>query len=48
MQFAELPQAIRTRFVRIVITDTYPQPPDPDGRDFTPISEVVIQGSLEG
>jgi hypothetical protein len=45
MQFVELPQAIRTRFVRIVIVDTYPPPPAPDGRDFTPISEVVVEGN---
>ncbi|HJZ48272.1 MAG TPA: protein kinase [Roseiflexaceae bacterium] len=47
MQFVELPEAIRTRFVRIVITDTYPPPPAPDGRDFTPISEVVVEGTAE-
>ena len=41
MQFVALPQAIRTRFVQIVILDTYPPPPAPNGRDFTPISEVV-------
>jgi hypothetical protein len=45
MQFVALPQAIRTRFVRIVIRDTYPPAPAPDGRDFTPISEVVVEGN---
>ena len=43
--FIALPQAIGTRFVRIVIVDTYPPPPAPDGRDFTPISEVVVEGT---
>jgi serine/threonine protein kinase len=45
MQFVALAQAIRTRFVRIVILDTYPPPPAPAGRDFTPISEVVVEGN---
>ena len=40
----ELPQAVHSRFVRIVIVDTYPPPPAPNGRDFTPISEVVVEG----
>jgi hypothetical protein len=44
MQFVVLPQAVRTHFVRIVILDTYPPPPAPAGRDFTPISEVVVEG----
>ena len=43
MQFVVLPKAVRTRFVRIVILDTFPPPPAPAGRDFTPISEVVVQ-----
>jgi serine/threonine protein kinase, bacterial len=46
LQFVELPHATRTDFVRIVILDTYPPPPAPDGRDFTPISEVVVEGEL--
>jgi len=47
MQFVELPKPIRTHSIRIVIEETYPPPPAPDGRDFTPISEVQVQGSLE-
>jgi serine/threonine protein kinase len=46
MQFVPLPQAVRTRFVRIVILETYPPLPAPSGRDFTPISEVVVEGTL--
>jgi hypothetical protein len=45
MQFVVLAQAVRSRFVRIVILDTYPPPPAPKGGDFTPISEVVVEGS---
>jgi serine/threonine protein kinase, bacterial len=37
---------VRTRSVRIVIEETYPPPPtDQGGRDFTPISEVQVQGT---
>jgi hypothetical protein len=46
MQFVSLPQAVRTRSIRIVIEETYPPPPaDQGGRDFTPISEVQVQGT---
>jgi hypothetical protein len=47
MQFVALPQPVRTRSIRIVIEETYPPPPaDQGGRDFTPISEVQVQGTL--
>jgi serine/threonine-protein kinase len=37
---------IRTRSIRIVIEETYPPPPaEQGGRDFTPISEVQVQGT---
>jgi hypothetical protein len=37
---------VRTRSIRIVIEETYPPPPaDQGGRDFTPISEVEVQGT---
>jgi serine/threonine-protein kinase len=37
---------IRTRSIRIVIEATYPPPPAAEGgRDFTPISEIQVQGT---
>jgi len=37
---------IRTRSIRIVVEETYPPPPaEQGGRDFTPISEVQVQGT---
>jgi hypothetical protein len=45
MQFVELPQSVRTNSVRVVIEETYPPPPAPAGRDFTPLSEVVVEGT---
>jgi serine/threonine protein kinase, bacterial len=45
MQFVPLPQSVRTRSIRIVIEETFPPPPvEQGGRDFTPISEVQVQG----
>lgn len=45
MQFVPL-KGVRTRWIRIVIEATYPAPPaDQGGRDFTPISEVQVQGT---
>jgi serine/threonine protein kinase len=43
MQFVAFEQAIHTRSIRIVVEQTYPPPPD--GRDFTPISEVQVLGT---
>jgi serine/threonine-protein kinase len=46
MQFVALPQPVRTRSIRIAIEATYPPPPtEQGGRDFTPISEVQVQGT---
>jgi hypothetical protein len=37
---------VRARSIRIVIEETYPPPPaSQGGRDFTPISEVLVQGT---
>ncbi|MBK9713503.1 MAG: protein kinase [Kouleothrix sp.] len=47
MQFVELPAPVRTHLVRVVILETYPPPEGEAGRDFTPISEVAVQGTLE-
>ncbi|RRR74590.1 MAG: hypothetical protein EI684_06685 [Candidatus Viridilinea halotolerans] len=43
-QAARLSRPIITDFLIIVIEDTYPQPSGPEGRDFTPISEVAVWG----
>ena len=46
MQVVMLARPVRTHSIRIVIEDTYPPPPaDQGGRDFTPISEVQVQGA---
>jgi serine/threonine-protein kinase len=45
MQFVQLPQPVRTRWVRLVIVNTYPPLQAEDTRDFTPVSEVVVQGA---
>jgi hypothetical protein len=46
MQVVRLARPVRTHSIRIVIEDTYPPPPaDEGGRDFTPISEVQVQGA---
>ncbi len=45
MQFVSLSVPVRTRVIRIVVESTYPAPPpEQGGRDFTPISEVLVQG----
>jgi serine/threonine-protein kinase len=45
MQFVTLPAAVRTRTLRVVILETYPPPPqESGGRDFTPISEIKVEG----
>ena len=43
MQFVPL-GGVRTRWVRIVIEQTYPPQLERNPRDFTPISEVQVQG----
>lgn len=37
--------SVRTSWVQITILETYPQPAGAAGRDYTPISEVVISGN---
>ena len=44
LQFVQAPQPTRTRWIRIVILDTYPPATDREPRDATPISEVVVEG----
>jgi hypothetical protein len=45
LQFIQLPRPVRASWVRIVIVATYAPMIENDQRDFTPISEVVVQGT---
>jgi serine/threonine protein kinase, bacterial len=45
LQFVQLPRIVRTTWVRIVIVASYAPIMENDQRDFTPISEVVVQGT---
>jgi serine/threonine-protein kinase len=45
MQFVQLPQPIRTRWLRVVVLETYPPAAAQDARDSTAISEIVVQGT---
>jgi serine/threonine-protein kinase len=45
LQFIQLPRLVRASWVRIVIVATYAPMMENDQRDFTPISEVVVQGT---